>query len=107
MSTKIKLLGLFLLLVSGFICAQDARLLRFPSIHSDKLVFTYAGNLYLTSSEGGLARRLTDHVGVEIFRNFHRMVRKSGLQVNMMEIPNFIQFHQMEVSQPESLIQQH
>lgn len=70
MSTKIKLLGLFLLLVSGFICAQDARLLRFPSIHSDKLVFTYAGNLYLTSSEGGLARRLTDHVGVEIFPKF-------------------------------------
>ena len=50
--------------------AQESRLLRFPAIHGNKLVFTYAGNLYLCSSDGGVARRLTDHLGVEIFARF-------------------------------------
>jgi tricorn protease len=48
----------------------EARLLRFPAIYSDKVVFTYAGDLYTVSSDGGIARKLTTHVGFEMFPKF-------------------------------------
>ena len=45
-------------------------MLRFPHIHSNKIVFTYGGDLYLVSSDGGVARKLTSHVGYEMFPKF-------------------------------------
>ena len=71
----------------GFVWAADdeARLLRFPAIHGDTIVFTYAGDLYTVSAEGGVARRLTSHDGYEMFPRFspgrqadrlHRPVRR-------------------------------
>jgi hypothetical protein len=36
---------------------DEARLLRFPAIHGDRLVFTYAGDLYSVSAGGGIAFR--------------------------------------------------
>jgi tricorn protease len=66
-----KIYFLFILLLTGLILAQDeARLLRFPAIHKDKIVFTYAGDLYTVSSQGGVARKLTNHDGDEIFARF-------------------------------------
>lgn len=51
--------------------AQDeARLLRFPHIHGDRVVFTHAGDLYTASLDGGEARRLTSHEGLELFARF-------------------------------------
>jgi tricorn protease len=51
--------------------AQDeTRLLRFPAIHGDQVVFTYAGNLYTVPSRGGIARKLTNHDGFEMFARF-------------------------------------
>jgi tricorn protease len=51
--------------------AQDeTRLLRFPTIHGDNIVFSYAGNLYTVSAGGGTARRLTSHEGYEMFARF-------------------------------------
>jgi len=50
--------------------AQEARLLRFPAIHGEQLVFGYAGDLYTVSAKGGLARRLTSDVGYEMFPRF-------------------------------------
>jgi tricorn protease len=47
-----------------------ARLLRFPTIHGKHIVFTYAGDLYIVSSTGGIARRLTSHEGYEMFPRF-------------------------------------
>lgn len=38
---------------------SDARLLRFPDIHGDRIVFTYAGDLWSVPVQGGEARRLT------------------------------------------------
>ncbi len=44
----------------------DARLLRFPAIHRDFVVFVYAGDLWRVPSTGGRAWRLTSHEGVEL-----------------------------------------
>ncbi len=50
--------------------AEEARLLRFPAIYGDQIVFTYAGDLFTVSSEGGVARKLTSHNGYEMFPRF-------------------------------------
>ncbi|MGD0757104.1 MAG: protease, partial [Bacteroidales bacterium] len=51
--------------------AQDeARLLRFPAIYDNQLVFTYAGDLYTVPADGGIARKLTNHNGYEMFARF-------------------------------------
>ena len=72
MKTKVYLFLFFILLLfSGIAYApQEARVLRFPSIHNDQIVFTYAGDLYTVSSTGGLARKLTSHEGFEVFARF-------------------------------------
>ncbi len=48
----------------------QSRLLRFPDIHGDQVVFTHGGDLWLASTEGGQARRLTSHPGLELFARF-------------------------------------
>ena len=48
----------------------DTRLLRFPDIHGGLVVFTYGGDLWLAPSDGGDARRLTSHPGLELFAKF-------------------------------------
>lgn len=51
--------------------ADEARLLRFPSLNGNRVVFTYAGDLYTVSVQGGVARRLTsDPKGFEMFARF-------------------------------------
>ena len=50
--------------------AAQTKLLRFPDVHGDQVVFSHAGDLWLTSTEGGLARRLTAHPGLELFPRF-------------------------------------
>lgn len=68
---KTKLL-LFLFLI-GFVFANsqnETRLLRFPAIHKDQVVFTYAGDLYTVTSKGGIARKLTSFEGYEMFARF-------------------------------------
>jgi tricorn protease len=49
---------------------DEARLLRFPTIHGGHIVFGYAGNLYEVPTAGGTARRLTSHEGYEMFPRF-------------------------------------
>ncbi len=46
------------------------KLLRFADISKDRVVFAYAGDLWIASREGGAARRLTSHVGDELFPKF-------------------------------------
>lgn len=48
----------------------EARLLRFPAIYGDQIVFTYAGDLYTVGSTGGAARKLTNDEGFEMFPRF-------------------------------------
>ncbi|NDV57910.1 S41 family peptidase [Bacteroides sp. 519] len=50
--------------------SDEARLLRFPSTNGSEIVFSYAGDLYKVSINGGEAIRLTSHVGYEMFPRF-------------------------------------
>jgi len=46
------------------------KLLRYGDISKDKVVFAYAGDLWIAAREGGAARRLTSHVGDELYPKF-------------------------------------
>jgi tricorn protease len=59
--------GLFCLTATTF---AQTKLLRFPDIQGDKVVFTYGGDLWTASASGGTATRLTTHPGVEVFAKF-------------------------------------
>ena len=37
----------------------EGRLMRFPDIYKDKIVFSYGGDLWLVARDGGVARRIT------------------------------------------------
>lgn len=50
--------------------ATEARLLRFPDICGDQIVFSCAGDLYIVSADGGVARKLTSNIGYEMFPRF-------------------------------------
>jgi len=44
---------------------DEVRLLRYPDIHGDQVVFVYASDLWISNTAGGAARRLTSHAGLE------------------------------------------
>ena len=48
----------------------QTKLLRFPDIRGDRVVFTYAGDLWTAPSSGGSAMRVTSHAGIEVFGKF-------------------------------------
>lgn len=71
MSKKLNLILLFWIgIVAGITAAGEARLLRFPSTNGSDIVFSYAGDLYKVSVNGGMAQRLTSHIGYEMFPRF-------------------------------------
>lgn len=49
---------------------NEMRLMRYPDIHGDTIVFVYAGDLWTSNVGGGLARRLTSYPGGEAFPHF-------------------------------------
>jgi len=48
----------------------EGRLMRFPDIQGDRIVFSYGGDLWICSSVDGVARRITSHSGLELFPKF-------------------------------------
>lgn len=57
--------------LSGLLFSQEeACLMRFPAIYDNLVVFSYAGDLYTVASTGGVARKLTNDVGYEMFTRF-------------------------------------
>ena len=46
---------------------NDARLMRYPDINKNLIAFVYAGDIWLVDANGGEARRLTSHPGMELF----------------------------------------
>ena len=64
-------ISLLLLSVCMVVSAQkEARLMRFPAIYGNQIVFSYGGDLYSVNSDGGLARKLTTDTGYEMFPRF-------------------------------------
>src|ERR1051326_2637680 len=61
---------LFFICITPLSAQDEARLMRFPAIHGEQIVFTYAGNLYTVAANGGIARRMTSHEGFEMFARF-------------------------------------
>jgi tricorn protease len=54
-----------MLVLASPVQAEETRLMRFPNINGDTVVFTYAGDLWVAKTSGGNARRLTSHPGLE------------------------------------------
>jgi len=48
----------------------DAKMLRFPDVSKDEIVFVYAGDLWSVGKGGGVARRLSSPKGQELFPKF-------------------------------------
>lgn len=49
---------------------EPIRLMRFPDVHGDRIVFSYQGDLWTVSIDGGRALRLTVHDGFETHPKF-------------------------------------
>ena len=61
---------LFFVFANFSFAEEEARLLRFPAVYGNQVVFTYAGDLYTIAATGGVARKLTNHSGFEMFPRF-------------------------------------
>ena len=59
-----------LVLLGATAAPAQTKLLRFPDLHKDRVVFTHAGDLWTASADGGTATRLTAHPGLELFAKF-------------------------------------
>lgn len=55
---------------SNIYAQNETRLLRFPAIHDNQIVFTFSGDLYTVTTSGGIARKLTSNDGFEMFAKF-------------------------------------
>jgi len=65
------LVALMLTLTTLSFGPQEARVLRFPTVSKDAVVFTYSGDLYTVPIAGGVARKLTSFAdGFEAFPRF-------------------------------------
>lgn len=49
---------------------EEGRFMRYPNIYKDKIVFTYENDLWVVSSQGGTATRLTSAPGAEYSARF-------------------------------------
>ncbi len=49
---------------------DSVRLIRYPDVHGDKVVFVYASDLWIVEGQNGVARRLTSHPGLETYPKF-------------------------------------
>ena len=59
-----------LLLTGAANAAEETRLMRYPDIYGDNIVFTYGRDLWIVPSEGGRARQLTSHRNSEAIGKF-------------------------------------
>ncbi len=61
---------LLLLLPVLLFAAVPGRFMQFPDIRGEKILFTYEEDLWLVSSQGGMAMRITSHPGNEFSAKF-------------------------------------
>jgi tricorn protease len=65
MSRRLACLLCFLLWPFPLQAGPNQGYYRFPALHGNTLVFTAEGDLWKVSTDGGLAQRLTTHLGPE------------------------------------------
>jgi tricorn protease len=66
-----KKLCISLMLLCSMQAIAGTKLLRYPDIHGDQVVFTYANDLWISNTKkGSVATRLTSHPGMERFARF-------------------------------------
>ena len=67
-NVKIVTICIVLLGMMGSVRAEnDVRLMRYPDINKNLIAFVYAGDIWTVDSNGGDAKRLTSHKGLELF----------------------------------------
>jgi len=59
-----------LLLGAVVFAAQEGRFFTYPTIHNDKIAFTYESDLWIVNAQGGRATRVTTFPGTENFAKF-------------------------------------
>ena len=64
---KLLFIVIFISIISFGFGSDEARLMRFPDISSDIVAFVYAGDIWTVPAEGGTAKHLTSHEGMELF----------------------------------------
>lgn len=69
MMKKFVVLGAGLALIGAVHVHADSpsKLLRFPDIQGDRIVFVHAGDIHVVQATGGTALRLTSHPGQELY----------------------------------------
>lgn len=70
------LLSLAAVCLTPVAAQAQTKLLRFPDIHDDRVVFSYGGDIWYAPADGGTAVRLTSHPGLELFPKFSPDGRK-------------------------------
>jgi tricorn protease len=70
LSRTVYFVALLTFLLVPAAASGQTRLLRFPDLYGDKVVFTYGGDLWTAPTGGGTATRLTTHAGIEVFAKF-------------------------------------
>ena len=86
---KVTLLAALLFAFQGIMALDDARLIRYPHISGDQIVFVYAGDLWTVPATGGDARRLTSHKGLELFPK----LSPDGKWIAFISFPPDIEFN--------------
>ena len=67
---KVLAKAVLVLTLSALPVLAQTKLLRFPDVYGDRVVFSYASDLWTASATGGQAVRLTAHPGMEVFGKF-------------------------------------
>ncbi|MFH1736194.1 MAG: PDZ domain-containing protein [bacterium] len=67
---RLFVLPVLLVMLTGFVWAEDQGFLRYPDVHGDKVVFTSEGDLWIAPVKGGTATRMTIHDGEESYAKF-------------------------------------
>ena len=68
--TRLQVATLAAMLLSANVFAGETRLMRFPATNGKDVTFSYGGDLYTVPITGGEARKLTSHVGYEMFPRY-------------------------------------
>lgn len=56
--------------VSSLYSQFSAKMVQYPDVSKDNIVFTYGNDIWLVKKEGGLARKITSPTGREVFAKF-------------------------------------